>query len=51
MAQRNLSEEMDDEVIDMLLSEVESAYPIYTRFLRAKAKMLGLESDFSVWDV
>lgn len=51
MAQRNLSEEMDDEVVDMLLSEVEKAYPIYTRFLQAKAKMLGLEADFSVWDV
>ena len=50
MAQRNLSEEMDDEVVDMLLSEVERAYPIYTRFLRAKAKMLGLESDLSIWD-
>ncbi len=50
MAQRNLSEEMDDEVVDTLLSEVEKAYPIYTRFLRAKAKMLSLTSDFSVWD-
>jgi oligoendopeptidase F len=43
MAGRNLSEEMDDEVVDMLLSEVESAYPLYQRFLRAKAGMLGLE--------
>lgn len=51
MAQRNLSEEMDDEVVDMLLSEVEKAYPIYARFLKAKAKMLGLESDFTVWDI
>ncbi len=42
MAQRNLSEEMDDEVVDMLLSEVANAYPVYQRFLRAKAKMLGL---------
>lgn len=42
MAQRNISEEMDDEVVNMLLSEVEKAYPIYARFLRAKAKMLGL---------
>ena len=42
MAQRNLSEEMDDEVVDMLLAEVQKAYPIYARFLRAKAKMLGL---------
>lgn len=42
MAQRNISEEMDDEVVNMLLAEVEKAYPIYQRFLRAKAKMLGL---------
>jgi oligoendopeptidase F len=34
---------MDDEVVDMLLSEVEKMYPVYQRFLRAKAKMLGLE--------
>ncbi len=51
MAQRNLSEEMDDEVVNMLLGEVEKAYPIYARFLKAKAKMLGLETDFTVWDV
>lgn len=51
MAQRNISEEMDDSVVDMLLSEVEWAYPLYQRFLRAKAKMLGLTTDFSVWDV
>lgn len=51
MAQRNISEEMDDEVVDMLLTEVEKAYPIYSRFLKAKAKMLGLESDFTVWDI
>lgn len=42
MAQRNISEEMDDEVVNMLLSEVERAFPLYQRFLRAKAKMLGL---------
>lgn len=51
MAQRNISEEMDDEVVDMLLSEVEKAYPIYQRFLDAKAKMLWLENDFSVYDI
>ena len=51
MAQRNISEEMDDEVVDMLLSEVERAYPLYQRFLAIKAKMLELESDFSVYDI
>ena len=50
MAQRNLSEQMDDEVVDMLLSEVEQAYPIYARYLKAKSKMLNLEPDFSIWD-
>jgi oligoendopeptidase F len=51
MAQRNLSEEMDDEVVNMLLREVEKAYSLYARFLKAKSKMLGLEWGFSVWDV
>ena len=50
MAQRNISEEMDDEVVNMLLSEVEKAYPLYQRFLKAKANMLGL-ADFGVYDV
>jgi oligoendopeptidase F len=51
MAQRNISEEMDDEVVNMLLAEVENAYPLYQRFLNAKAKLLGLEGDFAVYDV
>ena len=51
MAQRNISEEMDDEVVNMLLAEVERAYPMYQRFLRAKAKLLGLEGQFAVYDV
>jgi oligoendopeptidase F len=51
MAQRNISEEMDDEVVNMLLAEVENAYPMYQRFLKAKAKLLDLEGDFAVYDV
>ncbi len=51
MAGRNISEEMDDEVVDMLLAEVERAYPLYQRFLRVKAKMIGLQDDFSVYDI
>ena len=46
MAQRNISEEMDDEVVNMLLSEVEKAYPMYQRFLRAKARLLSLDGQF-----
>ena len=51
MAQRNISEEMDDEVVNMLLSEVEKAYPMYQRFLRAKARLLSLDGQFWVYDV
>jgi oligoendopeptidase F len=51
MAQRNISEEMDDEVVNMLLAEVERAYPMYQRFLKAKAKLLNLEGEFAVYDV
>ncbi len=51
MAQRNISEEMDDEVVNMLLSEVENAYPLYQRFLKAKSKFLWLDTDFSIWDI
>ncbi|MBC7503990.1 hypothetical protein H7169_03385 [Candidatus Gracilibacteria bacterium] len=51
MVQRNISEEMDDAVVDMLLSEVEKAYPLYQRYLKIKAKMLGLENIFAVYDV
>jgi oligoendopeptidase F len=40
MAQRNMSEEMEDSVVDMLLMEVQKAYPLYNRFLKAKAKLL-----------
>ena len=50
-AQRNISEEMDDEVVNMLLSEVEKAYPMYQRFLRAKARLLSLDGQFWVYDV
>jgi oligoendopeptidase F len=51
MAQRNISEEMDDEVVNILLSEVENAYPLYQRFLKAKSKFLWLDTDFSIWDI
>jgi oligoendopeptidase F len=40
MAQRNLSEELEDAVVDILLEEVEKAYPLYQRFLKIKARML-----------
>ncbi len=64
MTQRNESEELENEVVDLLLREVEKAYPLYQRFLRAKARVMGMEiidkwevtSDHSdkylaIWDV
>lgn len=45
LAQRNLGEQLDDSTVDMLLSEVEQAYPLYERFLRKKASLLGLPFD------
>ena len=56
LAQRNLGEQLDDSTVDMLLSEVEQAYPLYERFLRKKASLLGLPFDtkdgwwFAIWD-
>lgn len=40
---RNISEELDDEVVEMLLEEVKNAYPIYQKFLKLKARLLNVE--------
>jgi oligoendopeptidase F len=44
MSKRNISEQVPDEVVDTLMSEVQKFYPLYQRFLRAKQKHLGLET-------
>jgi oligoendopeptidase F len=41
MSKRNISEQVPDEVVDTLMSEVQKFYPLYQRFLRAKQKHLG----------
>lgn len=46
MEPRNVSEEMENEVVDLLLSEVQNAYPLYSRYLKAKQKILGLETFY-----
>jgi oligoendopeptidase F len=50
MSRRNKSEELSDEVVDTLLSEVEKSYPLFQRYLKTKAKLLGKEK-LNVWDV
>lgn len=49
MDPRNTSEELENEVVDMLLQEVQSAYPLFARFIEAKRKLLGLD-EFHVYD-
>jgi oligoendopeptidase F len=50
MEPRNVSEELDNEVVDLLLSEVRAAYPLFSRYLKAKKKILGLDT-FHNYDV
>ncbi len=44
MEPRNLSEELDNEVVDLLMNEIEKAYPLYARYIKAKQKILGLDT-------
>lgn len=50
MSRRNIAEELSDKAVNMLLSQVESSYPLYQRYLKIKAKILGKEK-LNVWDV
>jgi oligoendopeptidase F len=51
MTTRNMSEQMDKDVVDKLLAKVKGAYPIYHKFLGIKAKMLGHEGKMPLSDV
>ncbi len=50
MEPRNVSEELDDSTVNLLMSEVRAAYPLFGRYLKAKKKLLGLDS-FKNYDV
>ena len=43
MQPTNMSNELDDETVDAMLTVIEESYPIAQRWFRAKAKLLGLE--------
>lgn len=47
---RNTSEEMDTEVVNTLISTVKEFYPLYHKFLKKKAEMMGKEK-LNIWDV
>jgi oligoendopeptidase F len=44
MQPTNMSNELDDETVDAMLTVIEESYPIAQRWFRAKAKLLGLET-------
>lgn len=50
MSPRNKSEQIPDKAIDLLLSEVENSYPLYQRYLKVKAKIMGKER-LKNWDL
>ncbi|NCP76724.1 M3 family oligoendopeptidase [bacterium] len=50
MEPRNTSEELENEVVDMLLQEVQAAFPLYSRFIEAKRKCMKLD-EFHTYDV
>ncbi len=50
MSPRHLSQQIPLESINLLLSEVEKAYPLYHRYLKVKAKLLGKDKLMD-WDL
>lgn len=49
MEPRNISEDMETQVIDMLMKSVQNAYPLFQRYIEAKRKFLK-KDKFCVWD-
>lgn len=47
MEPRNTSEELENEVVDILIQEVQTAYPLFARFIEAKRKLLGLNTFYN----
>jgi oligoendopeptidase F len=50
MEPRNVSEELDNEVVDLLMLEVQNSYPLFARYLQAKKRILGLDT-FKNYDI
>ena len=43
MSPRNLSEQLSDDVVDLLINEVKKSYPLYHRYLKLKAKVMKVK--------
>ena len=50
MSPRNKDEQLPDTAVDMLILEVQNQYPLFQRFLKAKAKLMGKEKLMN-WDI
>lgn len=50
MEPRNKNEELENETVDLLIESVKKYYPIYQRFLKKKAQILGKEK-LQIWDL
>jgi oligoendopeptidase F len=50
LSPRAISEQLDEEVIELLMHEVKAAYPLFQRYIKTKAKLMGKEK-LPGWDV
>ena len=48
---RNISEDMDDKVVDMLINQVKDNYFLFQRYINLKAKLLGKKLPLAVRNV
>ena len=48
---RNISEDMDDKVVDMLLQQVKENYHLFQRYVKLKAKLLGKKTPLPIQDI
>jgi oligoendopeptidase F len=50
LSRRNLGQQIPDKAVDALLAQVESAYPLFHKYLQIKAKLMGKEKLMD-WDL
>jgi len=48
---RNISENMDDKVVDMLLNQVKENYHLFQRYVKIKAKLLNKKTPLPIQDI
>jgi len=51
MEPRNVSEDMENEVVDMLMNEVIKNYNLFQKYVELKAKLLNKKLPLAVWNI